>query len=280
MGTDSTNAKFKAKSIKSTTLDANPGTEITFRPIGVLKSEFKQKFGTPRQGSLAQNCRAHIQLAPEWRGRGIFSGLEGFSHVWLMTHLHLSLSKRTRGKVHPPRLKGKKVGVLASRSPHRPNNLGLTLARVKSCDGDQLELTEVDLVDGTPILDIKPYVAQADRPKEFTCGWVDQLNPDARAIDFTKDAIAELHRLIHIPDEQKRLQSLIEEMISHDPRPPAYWGKLHAQFHVWVAGLNVEFHFHNERFTVTGVTLAAKDDKPTSASSERQRRTKRVKPPM
>src|SRR5262245_29924204 len=117
---------------------------ITLKPMAFLRADFRQKFGTPRQGSLAKNVRAHIELAKEWRGRGILSGLEGFSHVWLVSYLHLSDNKRTRGKVHPPRLKGAKVGILGSRSPHRPNNIGLTLARIEKCEGDILELSEID----------------------------------------------------------------------------------------------------------------------------------------
>src|SRR3712207_1119273 len=114
--------------------------EFSLKAIGHLRADFKQKFGTPRQGSLAKHSRAHVELVPEWRGRGILSGLEGFSHVWIISYLHLSVSKRQRGKVHPPRLKGAKVGVIGSRSPHRPNNIGLTLARILSCTGDELHL--------------------------------------------------------------------------------------------------------------------------------------------
>src|SRR4051812_48041463 len=106
-----------------------PDPSISLKPLGTLRADFKQKFGTPRQGSLARSSRALVELAPEWRGRGILTGLEGFSHVWVVSFLHLSNTKRLRGKVHPPRLDGGKIGVLASRSPHRPNNIGLTLAR-------------------------------------------------------------------------------------------------------------------------------------------------------
>ncbi len=220
------------------------------KPIGVLRADFKQKFGTPRQGALARSSRAHLELDVKWRGRGILSGLEGFSHVWIISHMHLSNTKRTRGKVHPPRLKGKKIGVMASRSPHRPNNIGLTLARIISCTGDALVLTEVDLVDGTPVLDVKPYVPQADRPAEFKGGWTDGLSSAPRVCVFSEQA---LHNIERLSKEPGRVRALIEEMLSLDPRPPAYLGRADTRFAIFVAGLNVLIRFHDERFTITDV---------------------------
>jgi len=234
--------------------------EFTLKAIGWLRADFKQKFGTPRQGALAKSSRAFVELAPEWRGRGILSGLEGFSHVWIVSYLHLSVTKRQRGKVHPPRLAGRKMGVMASRSPHRPNNIGLTLARVISCEGDVLQLAEVDLVEGTPILDLKPYVAQADRPAEFTGGWTDHVQIAARRCEFSAEALHNIEQLAldkHIEDPV-RLRALVEEMLVLDPRPPAYLDRKDARFAIWVAGLNVVFGFHEEKFTVTEVTVQKK----------------------
>lgn len=225
--------------------------EFTMRPLGWLRADFRQKFGTPRQGALAKNSRAEVELAPEWRGRGLFSGLEGFSHVWIVSYLHLSQSKRKFGKVHPPRLGGAKVGVMGSRSPHRPNNIGLTLARLVSCEGDSLALAEVDLVDGTPILDLKPYLASADRPETFTSGWTESVDPRFKECVFSAEFESELAALR--VEEPSRVRALIEEMLTQDPRPPAYLGRDDANFKVWVSGLNVLFRYFEGRFTVTGV---------------------------
>lgn len=229
--------------------------DIPVKTIGWLRADFKQKFGTPRQGSLAKNSRASVELASEWRGRGILSGLEEFSHVWLITHLHLSVTKRTRGKVHPPRLQGKKIGVMASRSPHRPNNIGLTLARIVSCEGDELHLAEVDLVEGTPILDLKPYLAQADRPEEFKSGWTDKVHIAPRVCEFSEKALHNIEQLVdqRVVEDSARLRALIEEMLSLDPRPPAYLDRKDARFAIWLSGLNVVIRFHDEKFTVTDV---------------------------
>lgn len=225
----------------------------TFKPLGFIRSDFKQKFGTPRQGNLARNSRAVVELAPLWRGRGILSGLEGFSHVWILSYLHLSQTKRMRGKVHPPRLNGAKIGVMGSRSPHRPNNIGLTLARVLKVDNDRLTVSEVDLVDGTPVLDLKPYLATADRPDVFTSGWTDSLPKRERRCEFTPGAEADMSQ---VSNEPERIRALIIEMLTQDPRPPAYLKREVADFEVWVAGLNVSFRYGQEMFTVTAVTPA------------------------
>src|SRR5262249_16291394 len=135
---------------------------FAFSPIGYVRSVFDHKFGTPRQGGLAPHSRASLLLEPVWPHKGLFDELEGFSHAWLISVFHQSKNTNVPSKIHPPRLEGKTVGVLASRSPHRPNNIGLTLARIERVEGDTLHFSGVDLVDGTPILDIKPYLAEAD----------------------------------------------------------------------------------------------------------------------
>ena len=228
---------------------------VELTPVGTLRADFKQKFGTPRQGSLARHSRARVELAPRWRGRGILSGLEGFSHVWLITHLHLSDNSRVRGKVHPPRLRGAKVGILASRSPHRPNNIGLTLARIEGVTGDVLELSEVDLVDGTPIFDLKPYLAEADRPAEYKDGWTATLEPRAECTTiFTAEAESDLAKFGREP---ARTRALIVEMLALDPRPPAYLARENARFAIWVEDLNVVLSFNAGVFTVVRVERTA-----------------------
>ena len=225
------------------------------KPIGWIRSDFQQKFGTPRQATLAANSRAHVELAPEYKGRGIFQGLESFSHVWVVSYMHLSQFKKKTVKVRPPRLGGAKVGVMGSRSPDRPNNIGLSLSRIVSCEGDDLRLAEIDLVDGTPILDLKPYLSQADRPEVFSDGWTAKVPPRDRVCEFSEKAAQDLEELAsqRKVQEPTRLRALIEEMIRLDPRAPAYLDRKDAQFAVWVAGLNVRFRFHDERFTVTDV---------------------------
>jgi tRNA-Thr(GGU) m(6)t(6)A37 methyltransferase TsaA len=230
-------------------------TTFEVKPVGWIRTDFKQKFGTPRQATLASSSRAHVELAAEYVGRGIFQGLESFSHVWVVSYMHLSESKKRSVKVRPPRLGGAKVGVMGSRSPDRPNNIGLTLSRIISCEGDNLQLAEIDLVDGTPILDLKPYLPQADRPEIFSAGWTAQVPPRERICDFSEKADRDLQELVtnEKVQEPSRVRALILEMLQLDPRAPAYLGRKDAMFAVWVAGLNVRFRFHEEKFTVTDI---------------------------
>ena len=227
-------------------------------PIGVLRADFKQKFCTPRQGSLAKSSRAVLELSPEWRGRGLLAELAGFSHVWVISHLHLNSTNKLLAKVHPPRLRGRKVGLMASRSPHHPNQIGLTLARVLRCEGDVLELSEIDLVDGTPVLDLKPYVASADRPDAYMCGWVDEEAVDlAKPCEFDVGVEARLGELARegVIDDAARVRALIVEMLGQDPRSPAYLNRQEADFAVWVSGLNVKFRFVGDRFVVREIEV-------------------------
>ncbi len=232
-------------------------SEFKLKAIGWIKADFKQKFATPRQGSLAKSSRASIELSPEWKGRGLLSGLESFSHVWIVSYLHLSNFKNLSAKIHPPRLRGAKVGVMGSRSPHRPNNLGLTLARILSCEGDDLQLAEVDLIEGTPVLDLKPYIGFADRPEEYSNGWLDKADSFDRKCQFSESAEAQLIVLSeqNLISEPHRIRALIVEMLSLDPRPPAYLDRSNPQFAVWVAGLNVFFEYIDSGFVITKIEL-------------------------
>ncbi|XP_071483148.1 tRNA (adenine(37)-N6)-methyltransferase-like [Diadema antillarum] len=140
-------------------------------PIGHIKSCFKSKNGTPRQPTVCSYSRAKLRIL-----KSVFpcpdhslDGLAEFSHVWILFVFHEnSKDSSSKAKVKPPRLNGRKVGVFASRSPHRPNPIGLTLARLDKVEGDTLHLSGTDMIDGTPVLDVKPYVPEYDSPKPIT----------------------------------------------------------------------------------------------------------------
>lgn len=229
--------------------------KIPICPIAFLKSDFQQRFVTPRQGALVPHSRAELELVPAFKGRGMLDGLEGFSHVWLISHLHESANTRHRGKVHPPRLQGKKVGILASRTPHRPNPLGLTLAKIEAVRADRLILSGIDLIDGTPILDIKPYLAQADRPENFHCGWADQAPLPELDCTFSEEAeaaIANFHSKGRLSDPQ-RFRALLRESLRLDPRPPAYKNKPDFRFASTICEFNVIFRLKGDGFVVVDV---------------------------
>jgi len=139
---------------------------IAVSPIGHIESVFKTKNGTPRQSGLCQYGRAKLRI-----NKNVFNNPEHsleqvgeFSHVWIIWLFHQNDGDAVKAKVSPPRLKGGKVGVFASRSPHRPNPIGLTLARVEKVVGDTLYLLGVDMITGTPVLDIKPFIQLYDNP--------------------------------------------------------------------------------------------------------------------
>lgn len=140
-------------------------------PIGYVKSCFKSKNGTPRQPSVCSYSRAKLQILKSTFVCPSHSleGLAQFSHVWILFVFHQNSQESfTKAKVKPPRLDGKKVGVFASRSPHRPNPVGLTLARLDKVQGDTVYISGMDMIDGTPVLDIKPYVPEYDRPMQVS----------------------------------------------------------------------------------------------------------------
>ena len=142
----------------------------TYQPIGHVKSIFESKNGTLRQSGLSQFARASLTV-----NKTIFTNpehslenLSEFSHIWVVWVFHLNQSSSVKAKVSPPRLGGERVGVFSTRSPHRPANIGLTLAKLERVEGETVYMSGVDLVDGTPVLDIKPYIPQYDAPHDDT----------------------------------------------------------------------------------------------------------------
>jgi tRNA-Thr(GGU) m(6)t(6)A37 methyltransferase TsaA len=138
-------------------LNAHERQEFPMQSIGTFESAFKEKHGTPRQGAVAPNSKGRVRLH-SWLPTDALSGIEEYSHVWIIWVFHANTNQRFKAKVRPPRLKGEKVGAYATRTPHRINPIGLTVVKLERReDGHTLLCSGVDLIDGTPILDIKPY---------------------------------------------------------------------------------------------------------------------------
>ncbi|MGB5831553.1 MAG: tRNA (N6-threonylcarbamoyladenosine(37)-N6)-methyltransferase TrmO [Thiohalocapsa sp.] len=194
-----------------------------FDPIGIVRSPFADKFGIPRQPGLVDAAEAQLLLLPPYDQEAAFTGLDGFSHVWLLFVFHQDcLDAGWKPRVRPPRLGGqRKVGVFASRAPYRPNPIGLSAVAhdglERSGDGLSLRLKGLDLLDGTPVLDIKPYVPYADSIADAASGFA-PTPPDQRwQIRFSSEAAASV--LARDPDGRLRLRELIEQVIAQDPRP-------------------------------------------------------------
>lgn len=155
--------------------------EIVMRRIGIVHSPFKEPKGTPIQGVFDdKKAEAWVELRDEY-AKGL-KDLDGFSHAILLYHFHLSDRVEIVGK---PYLEGQEHGIFAMRSPRRPNHIGLSIVRIKKIDGNRLYFTEVDVLDGTPVLDIKPYVKQFDSREDAVSGWIEGHFKDGKKPENT-----------------------------------------------------------------------------------------------
>jgi len=194
---------------------------FTVRPIGVLNSPFTEKFAAPRQPRLVDAARAELHLVDYCNREEILRGLSGFSHVWLIFVFHQVTAGDWSPTVRPPRLGGnQRLGVFATRSPFRPNPIGLSAVKLDGVENRQgrwlLHLSGVDLVNGTPILDIKPYVPYADAIAEASAGFTSALPHEAVTVNFSEEACESLLRLER---DHPNLETLIEQVIGQQPQP-------------------------------------------------------------
>jgi len=143
---------------------------FSLAPIGYIKSKLKYRYETPRQGVLSQNNFSIIKLKNKMNFNQAIEGLEGFDRIWVIYIFHLN--ENWKPKVHPPRHFYKKIGVFATRSPHRPNKIGLSCVKLEKIEGLNIYISESDILDGTPIIDIKPYLPYSDSFPESKTGWV------------------------------------------------------------------------------------------------------------
>ncbi|MDH5517678.1 MAG: tRNA (N6-threonylcarbamoyladenosine(37)-N6)-methyltransferase TrmO [Gammaproteobacteria bacterium] len=192
-----------------------------FNTIAIVHSCYKEKFGTPRQSGLSDNAEAIIELLPPYNHEDYIRELEGFSHIWLQFVFHQHLGKAVKATVRPPRLGGnKRVGVFASRSPFRPNPIGLSVVKLNKIhrQGNKTELyvSAADLIDQTPIIDIKPYIAYADSIADSQCSYAENKPGKVLQVSLSEQAEG------FIQAEKVRyptLEQLLRETIALDPRP-------------------------------------------------------------
>lgn len=213
-------------------------TPFPCRPIGRIHSCFREKFGIPRQPGLAPDAQALLELLPPYASRETLNGLEGFSHVWVVFVFHQALRGTWRPTVRPPRLGGnRRIGVFASRAPFRPNPIGLSacvLQGIEQRDGRPcLRLGGVDLLDGTPVLDIKPYLPYSDAIPEARAGYAQAAPPAALRVAF--DPAAE-QAIAAAEARHPGLRRLIAQVLAADPRPA--WqtgaaGRRRFGMHLW-----------------------------------------------
>ena len=183
---------------------------LTLKPIAHIRTDFKEKFGVPRQSGLA-DVVSKIVFEKEYRDPNALRGIEEFSHLWLIWEFTEFSGKDWSPTVRPPRLGGNtRVGVFATRSPNRPNNLGLTLVKLVSVDGCELTVSGADLINGTPISDIKPYLPAFESIPDAVGGFADNFKDFALKVEYEESVLNKL-------SENKR-KSLLD-VLAGDPRP-------------------------------------------------------------
>jgi len=224
---------------------------LAIQPIGVIHSCFTEKFGIPRQPGMVKSAMAQLHLYPAFNREEMLRGLEQFSHIWVHFLFHQTVEEGWKPTIRPPWLGGqKRVGIFACRSPHRPNHMGLSAVRLEAIaqkkSGFVLELSGVDFLDKTPVLDIKPYVPYSDCLPSASGGYAHGYKPDINVL-FSKDAgIFCKH---YEKQTGRNLQLLIEEMIQNDPRPASQKNRRH-RFGMLLWDVNIRWRVDGDNFIV------------------------------
>lgn len=218
-------------------------------PVARIRSEFPTKFGVPRQAGLVDGLRAKVVFEPPYRVADALRGIEGFSHLWLIWEFSENRQTGWSPTVRPPRLGGnQRLGVFATRSPFRPNPIGLSCVKLEKVelstpDGPVLWVSGADLVDGTPILDIKPYVPYADCRPEALGGFAGEAPEGRLRVDIPQEL------LLRVPEERREA---LMGVLAQDPRPP-YQDDPNRVYGFGFAGLEVRFRVRDGALTVVDV---------------------------
>ena len=226
--------------------------DIPMHIIARMNSDFATKFGIPRQSGLVEELRSTIIFEPEYRSADALRGIEEFSHLWIIWQFSEAVREDWSPTVRPPRLGGNtRMGVFATRSPFRPNAIGLSCVRLLGVeytkdDGAMLHVAGADLMDGNPILDIKPYIPYADAHPDAAGGFTENAD------DYLLDVQFPEHLLSILPEEK---QQAAIGVLSHDPRP-SYQRKADRVYGLTFAGFDIRFTVENNTLTVQSVTTA------------------------
>ena len=217
--------------------------------IARIRSPFAEKFGVPRQSGLVEDVRASVVFEPAYRSADAVRGLDGFSHVWLLWQFSRNLGAGWTPTVRPPRLGGnERMGVFATRSPFRPNAIGMSSVRLDGIDydpelGPVLRVSGADLMDGTPILDIKPYLAYTDSHPDARGGFTDVTTMELLTVDFPAEMLEKIP-----PEHREGLAGVLR----CDPRP-RYQDDPKRIYGLTYGGRNVRFTVADGILTVVAV---------------------------
>ena len=224
-------------------------TNVNIQIIARMKSDFPSKFGIPRQSGLVEQLRSTIIFEPEFRNADALRGIEGYSHLWLIWQFSEAVRQEWSPTVRPPRLGGNtRMGVFATRSPFRPNNLGLSSVKLLGVEqtaefGTVLHVGGADLMDSTPIFDIKPYIPYSDCHAEALGGFTDHADDFLLEVDFPPALLQQLP-----PKKQEAALAIL----SHDPRP-SYQRNPDRVYGLPFAGFDIRFTVVDSRLTVVEI---------------------------
>jgi len=219
------------------------------RIIAHIHTDFTEKFGIPRQSGLVKELSAQIIFEPEYRIEAAFRGLEGYSHIWILWQFSKALREDWSPTVRPPRLGGKtRMGVFATRSPYRPNPIGLSCVELEKIEFDPelgpiLHVRGADLLDGTPIYDIKPYLSYVDAHPQAKDGFALAQKEGTLAVDFPANLLAQIPQNLH--------EGLIA-VLSQDPRP-GYQHEPERVYKMAFGGFDIHFTIENETASVINI---------------------------
>ena len=222
---------------------------VNIKPIARMRSDFPSKFGIPRQSGLVQELRSTIVFEPEYRNPDTLRGLEDFSHLWLIWQFSEAVRTSWSPTVRPPRLGGNtRMGVFATRSPFRPNNLGLSCVRLlgieqTATEGTVIHVAGADLMDGTPIFDIKPYIPYSDCYPDALGGFTSTAGDFLLKVNFPEGLLQRL---------PKEKQEAAKAVLSHDPRP-SYQRDPDRVYGLPFAGFDIRFTVKEDTLTVCEV---------------------------
>ena len=220
--------------------------------IARIESDFKEKFGIPRQSGIADELCARIVFEPEYRVSEALRGIDGYSHLWLIWQFSEAVRENWSPTVRPPRLGGnKRMGVFATRAPYRPNPIGLSSVKLVGIEhtkdrGDVLVVSGADLLDGTPIYDIKPYLPFTDSHPDASAGFSEPVREYSLNVEFCKELLSKI-------DISK--QNALLKILEHDPRP-SYQDDPEREYGMRFASYEIFFKVDGERLTVTRVEVA------------------------
>jgi tRNA-Thr(GGU) m(6)t(6)A37 methyltransferase TsaA len=222
---------------------------LQLKVIGRVESCYKDRFAVPRQSLLVEKASGFIRFEPWVQPELALQGLQDFSHMWVIFGFHLNKVSRYHAKVHPPRLGGESIGVFATRSPHRPNPIGLSIVQIKQVTTLGVEILGGDFTDNTPVYDIKPYLVETEVQPNAISGWSTKVNNSKCEVIFKNEEVEEQLSQWSRKLKNPNLKEIIFETLARDPRPLVYrnQNKNYKDVHAFrLFDGDIHFTFENE----------------------------------